>query len=180
MPNVTGNHMTLKEMNERPKLKIQLTTSDKVLEMIGWTSILAIWVLTITSYSTLPATIPTHYNGAGIADGFGGKSSILALPIIASILFIGMTILSKFPHTFNYLTDVTANNALRLYTDATKMIRLLKFVIVMVFGLILLQSIRVVKGEANGLGIWFLPLTLVLIFSPIIYYMIKSFNANNK
>ncbi len=167
-------------MDERPKLKIQLTTSDKVLEMIGWTSMLAIWVLIITSYSTFPAIIPTHYNGAGIADGFGGKGSILALPIIATILFIGMTILSKFPHTFNYPTDVTANNALKLYTNATKMIRILKLVIVVIFALIILQTIRNVKGEVNGLGVWFLPLTLALIFIPIIYFMIKSVRMKNK
>ena len=167
-------------MDERPKLKIQLTTSDKVLEMIGWTSMLAIWVLIITSYSTLPAIIPTHYNGAGIADGFGGKGSILALPIIASILFIGMTILCKFPHTFNYPTDVTANNALKLYTNATKMIRILKLVIAVIFALIILQTIRNVKGEVNGLGVWFLPLTLALIFGPIIYFMIKSVRMKNK
>jgi uncharacterized membrane protein len=167
-------------MDERPKLNINLTSSDKVLEMIGWAAILAIWVLIITSYSTLPATIPTHYNSQGIADGFGEKGSILALPIIATILFIGMTILSKFPHTFNYPTDVTANNALKLYTNATKVIRILKLVIVVIFELIILQTIRNVKGEASGLGVWFLPLTLGSVFSPIIYFMIKSVRMKNK
>ena len=34
-------------MGERPKLKLKLTTFVKKLEILGWTSILAIWVLTI-------------------------------------------------------------------------------------------------------------------------------------
>lgn len=178
MPRTTVQ--TLNDMNERPKLKLELTTSDKALEILGWISMLAIWALTITSYTILPDTIPIHYNGAGQADGFGGKGNILTLPLIATILFIGLTILNKFPHVFNYPTNITTDNALRQYTNATKMIRILKLVFVVVFGLIVLQTIRNVKGETNGLGAWFLPLTLGLIFIPIIYFTIRSFKAKSK
>lgn len=164
-------------MNDRPKIKLELTTIDKAFEIIGWTSILAIWVLTITSYTNLPDTIPIHYNSAGYADGFGGKATILTLPLIATILFIGMTILNKFPHIFNYPTNITADNAFRQYTNATRLIRYLKFTIVIIFGLIELRTIRNVNGQTNGLGIWFFPLTIGLIFIPLTYFVIKSFKT---
>ena len=167
-------------MNERPKIKLKLTTTDKIFEILGWTSILAIWVLTITNYTNLPDTIPIHYNGAGQADGFGGKGNILTLPLIATILFIGLTILNKFPHVFNYPTNITADNALRQYTNATRLIRYLKFIIVVIFGLIALQTIRNVNGQTSGLGAWFLPLTLGLIFFPMTYFMIKSFKTTKQ
>ena len=162
-------------MGERPKLKLELTTFDKTLEILGWTSILAIWVLTITNYTNLPNTIPIHYNGAGQADGFGGKATILTLPIIATVLFIGLTILNKFPHIFNYPTNITQENALRQYTNATRLIRYLKLIIVVIFGLIAFKTIQNASGEADGLGIWFLPLTLGLIFIPLTYFVVKSF-----
>ena len=164
-------------MSERPKLKLELTTFDKTLEILGWTSILAIWVLTISNYSNLPDTIPIHYNGAGQADGFGGKDNILTLPLIATVLFIGLTILNKFPHVFNYPTNITADNALRQYTNATRMIRYLKLIIVVIFGLIAFKTIQNANGQADGLGIWFLPMTLGLIFIPLIYFLVKSFKA---
>ena len=164
-------------MSERPKLKLELTTFDKTLEILGWTSILAIWVLTISNYSNLPDTIPIHYNGAGQADGFGGKGNILTLPLIATVLFIGLTILNKFPHVFNYPTNITADNALRQYTNATRMIRYLKLIIVVIFGLIAFKTIQNANGQADGLGIWFLPMTLGLIFIPLIYFLVKSFKA---
>lgn len=167
-------------MNERPKIKLELTTIDKTFEILGWVSILAIWVLTITSYTNLPDTIPIHYNAAGQADGFGGKTTILTLPLIATILFIGMTILNKFPHIFNYPTNITADNAFRQYTNATRLIRYLKFIIVIIFGLIALQTIRNVNGQTNGLGVWFLPLTLGLIFIPLTYFVIKSFKTTKQ
>jgi len=164
-------------MSERPKLKLELKTFDKTLEILGWTSILVIWVLTTTNYTNLPDTIPVHYNGAGQADGFGGKATILTLPLIATVLFIGLTILNKFPHIFNYPTNITPDNALRQYTNATRLIRYLKFIIVVIFGLIAFKTIQNANGQEDGLGIWFLPVTLGLIFIPMIYYIVKSFKV---
>ncbi|MCA0430300.1 MAG: DUF1648 domain-containing protein [Bacteroidetes bacterium] len=77
-------------MNENPKIKLKLTIIDIVLEIFGWTSILLIWILIFKNYKSLPNVIPTHYNISGNADHFDKKSNILALPIIASILFIGI------------------------------------------------------------------------------------------
>ena len=163
---------------ERPKIKLIPTTVDKLAELLGWIMLLAIWGLTITHYSTLPDTIPTHFNGAGEPDGFGSKASIIGLPFIATLLFIGLTVLNRYPHIFNYPSPVTQNNALRLYTLATRMLRYLKLVLVLVFGGIEFMTIQNATGKAAGLGVWFLPLTLVLIFFPLIYFVIKSIQKN--
>ena len=165
-------------MENRPILKIALTSADKLVETLGWIVLLAIWVLTVTNYPNLPDTIPTHFNASGEADGFGGKATILTLPIVASILFVGLTILNKYPHLFNYPIKMTADQALNQYTNATKLVRYLKFSIVVIFGLIVLQTIRKVNGEADGLGEWFLSLTLGLIFIPMGYFIFKSFQIN--
>ena len=164
-------------MEERPKIKIELTTADKTIEIIGWSLIISVWGLTITNYANLPDTIPIHYNGAGQADGFGGKATILTLPLIATVLFVALTFLNKFPHIFNYPTKITQDNALRQYTNATRLIRYLKLIIVFIFGLIAFKTIQNANGEADGLGVWFLPLTMGLIFIPLIYFVIKSFKT---
>lgn len=161
-------------MEERPKIKLELKGIDKLFELVGWISIIAIWGLTISTYTNLPDTIPTHYNGAGQADGFGGKENILTLPLIATILFVGLTVLNKFPHVFNYPTNITQDNALGQYTNATRLIRYLKLIIVVIFGLIAFKTIQNTNGEADGLGIWFLPVTMGLIFIPLTYFVVKS------
>jgi uncharacterized membrane protein len=158
---------------ERPKLKVQLTTTDKLLELLGWGVLLALWVWTGTSYSNLPDTIPTHFNATGEADGFGRKASIVSLPVVATLLYIGLTLLNRVPHIFNFPTPVTQENALIQYTNATRMIRSLKFILVLVFAGISFQTIK----QADGLGVWFLPVTLGLIFLPLIYFVIKSFQT---
>ena len=161
----------------RPKLKVQLNPTDKVFELLGWGVLLALWVWTGTSYSNLPDTIPTHFNAAGEADGFGRKASIVSLPVVASLLYIGLTLLNRVPHMFNFPTPVTQDNALRQYTNATRMIRFLKLILVLVFAGISYQTIQQASGTGEGLGLWFLPLTLVLIFVPLIYFVIKSFQT---
>ncbi len=166
-------------MAEGPKIKLELTIADKIIELIAWVLLFAIWVLIYTNYANLPETIPTHYNGAGEADGFGGKATILTLPFIASILFIVLTILNKFPHLFNYPTNITHDNAFKLYTNATRLIRYLKLIIVFIFGLIAYKTMQNAKGEADGLGVWFLPLTMGLIFIPLIYFVMNSLKNNN-
>ena len=163
---------------ERPKITLIPTTSDKRVEVLGWLILLALWGLTISHYSSLPDTIPTHFNGAGEADGFGSKASIIGLPVIETLLFFGLTVLNRYPHIFNYPTAITEDNALRLYTLATRMLRYLKLVLVLVFGGIEFMTIQNATGKAAGLGVWFLPLTLVLVFLPLIYFVIKSVQKN--
>jgi uncharacterized membrane protein len=160
---------------ERPKLKIQLTPTDQVLELLGWGVLLALWIWTGTNFSSLPDSIPTHFNAAGEADGFGRKVSIVGLPLIATLLYIGLTLLNRYPHIFNFPTPITQDNALRQYTNATRMIRYLKLILVLVFAGISFQTIQQANGTGEGLGIWFLPLTLVLVFMPLVYFVVKSF-----
>ena len=166
-------------MNKRPKIKLQLKQTDKILEVVGWVSVFGIWALTLTNYSILPEIIPIHFNGVGKADGFGNKTHIFVLPIISTLLFIGLTTLNKHPHIFNYPSQITKENAVDQYTNATRMMRVLKLVIVLLFGLIVFKTIQNVNGHAGGLGTWFLPLTMGMIFIPILYFLIKSLKQKN-
>lgn len=128
-------------MSDRPKLKIELTTFDKILEILGWIFIIALWSITIISYNQLSDIIPTHFNLKGEVDGYGEKWTIFLVASIATILFLAMSYLNKFPHRFNYLTVITKDNALRQYTIATRVIRFLKILMVAIFLLTTYQTI---------------------------------------
>lgn len=155
---------------KRPKLKIVLTKADLFLEVIGWGTLVTMWLLVILNYSNLPDTIPVHYNNEGVIDGYGHKSLIWMLPIVASILFVGMTILSKFPHIFNYMTTITQDNALRQYSITTRMIRYVKFILIIIFGYFAFKTIQIAIGESNELVYYFSPLMCGLIFVLLTYF----------
>jgi uncharacterized membrane protein len=118
---------------EQPKIKIVTTSTDIVIEMLGWGVMGFLWWLTVSNYYSLPDTIPVHFNAAGKVDNTGGKASILILPVIVTALFAGLTIFTRYPHNFNYPVKITAENAYRQYANAIMLIRILKLVIVIVF-----------------------------------------------
>ena len=134
----------------------------------------AVCVYTIVEYTHLPKTIPIHFNSAGVADGLGNKSTILTLPIILVILTILMSLVSKFPHQFNYPNKITPENALRQYKLATNLIRYLKLAIVFIFSQITVSTIWIANGKKTGLGVWFLPLSIGIIFTLIILFVFQS------
>lgn len=120
-------------MEARPKIKLELTPASKILEALGWIAVLLLWILVIVYYTKLPAIVPTHYNDAGQVDGHGNKSSVLILPVIGTCIFVGLTYLNKFPEVFNYAVKITKENTEKQYANATKMIRYLKLMIILLF-----------------------------------------------
>lgn len=160
-------------MKTRPKLNLELSPTDQVLEIIGWFALVALWWLTLMSYAQMPDTIPTHYSLAGEADGYGSKETILTLPLIGTILFVGMTILNRYPHIFNYPTEITAENALKQYTNVTRMIRYLKLTILLVFSLIVFKTFQTATGQADGLGSWFYFALFGLLSIPSAFFVSK-------
>ncbi len=164
---------------ERPKIKIEKDTLDVFIEVIGLAFVIIMVVLPSIQYSSLPDEIPTHFGANGEADNYGDKGMIWLLPIIGVLMFIGMFMLNKYPHIFNYPSKITEENARRQYTNATKLIRILNTVIALVFAYITYSTINVANGKQSGLGTYFLIVFLVLIFVPIIYFIINSFPKKN-
>lgn len=162
-------------MNNRPKIRLELSLVDKVIEIAGSVLLCATWGLVAVCYSGLPDIIPIHYNASGIADGFESKENLLILPVISSVLFIGMTVLNRFPHIFNYPVNITEDNALIHYLNMTRMLRILKLVIVLIFGMLVFKAINQTDDTTNELGRWFVITTILLIFIPLVFYFTKSF-----
>ena len=141
---------------------------DSYVEVSALTILVFMWGLTAFTYSRLPAIIPIHYNSAGEADNYGKRETIILLPVIATIIFIGITQLNKHPYLFNYTVKITAENAPRQYSLATRMLRYLKLSIMIIFTVIVLVTYLYAAGLSNGPGAWFLPFLFGIIFLPMI------------
>lgn len=166
--------------SSRPVIKITLTIFDKALEIAGLIMLLVLWFQVVTSYSALPDTIPTHFNFSGKADNFGPKQMFLVLPILGTLLFSLLTWLNGRPNIYNYATTITNENALAQYTIATKMIRVLKVTVLILFNILLYKKFQTSIGEKNGLGSGVLLYTIVLIIGPVVYFLWKSITSKKK
>ena len=139
--------------------------------------LVVMWGLTLYVFLKLPATIPIHYNGSGNVNAYGDKKTVLILPIIATVTFFGLKQLNKFPHLFNYMTKITEDNAEKQYRIATRILRVLKLLILLVFTAIILFTYLITIGATKGLGVWFVPITTGLFLIPAILSITKALKA---
>jgi len=159
---------------ERPKIKIDLDISDYIIESIGATFLVLMIGWPLYYFNELPEIIPRHFNAAGEPDGYSQKKIIWTLPAIGLVIYIGMFFLNKFPHIFNYLKEITKENAERQYRIATKLIRTINMLIAVSFFYIGFGTIQTALNEQDGLGKFFLPITLVATFGTIGIYMYQA------
>jgi hypothetical protein len=99
---------------------------------------------------------------------------ILLFPILGSVLYLLLTIINFFPHAFNYLKEITEDNALNQYTLATKMIRVLKLSILLIFSTLTVIIHLSATYQIKAMGYWLLPLVLSIILLPIAFFIYKS------
>lgn len=156
------------------------TKTDKIVESACFLMLIAIWGLVIKNYANLPDFIPLHYNFAGKVDRFGGRTTIFALPILTTVLYIGLTLLYLFPKQLKYPLSITLANKQLLFITAMRMIRYLKLIVVLLFGYNLYKTIQYSNGIANGLGVWFLPITIMVMCFPTIYFIFMAMKLSSK
>lgn len=161
-------------MNNNPKLKVKPTQLTKILEILNYFLIIAFWITTTLAYKHLPNEIPTHYNGLGEVDAYGDKISIFFLTLIATLLFIMLTIIAKKPHTFNYSETITSENAEAQYKIAMQFMQLLNLFVLSIFIFIDYKTIQIAWKKSDSLGIWFLPLTIIVSVLIIGFNVLKS------
>lgn len=165
-------------MQERPKIKLTLTRLDKALEICGVILLTVMWIFTVYNYLQSPDIVPIHFKLSGQPDGYGSKMTLLLLPFIATTIYLGLTQLNRFPHIFNYTAKITADNADKQYTVATRLIRILKAAVVLIFAIDSLSVFLITKRLFSGLGPWFFPLTILILAVPIIYTLFQSLSKN--
>jgi uncharacterized membrane protein len=156
--------------SERPKILLSRQVTDRWLDTTSLLILLLTWTYTVVSYFSLPGQIPVHYNFKGIADSYGSRATVFILPAIITIIWAGLGVLNKLPHIFNYAVKITASNAERQYRAATRLIRVLKLVIVC---FCLFVTCKVINA-ASTLEWWFLPAMLVSFLAPVVVYLFHS------
>ena len=161
----------------RPRPVVPVSPVERVLDIAGAMFVLAAILVPLFSYQLLPKTIPSHFGFTGKPDAWGDVHLLFILPAFSLILFLVLTVMSRYPHLYNYPVRITEENAFRQYRLARMFIAVLKTVITAIFAWLEFQTIRVAEGKSGGLGEAFLPLFLVLIFGAVIVYFVKAFRS---
>ena len=154
-------------MEYRPKILVPLTGCDKSIGVLCMVLMFSLWLQVLVFYTSLPQTIPIHFNGKGQVDDYGNKASVFTLPVVATLIYIGMTLLNKRPYILNYGIPVTPANAHLLYAQATRFFRIQKLLVVAIFLAIVVVVLRTSLDQSAMPG----PLLLPVLLAPLLLFM---------
>lgn len=154
---------------ERPILNLPKTQLETILDGLGIVGLVIGLCILFFYFGGLPERIPTHYDGSGQPDGYSSKYMLWFLMGLCLIMAVGMWYLTRIPHKYNYPGRITPENAEANYYQGRLLVRVLNTGIIWTFVYIIWRTMEIVKGQADGLGWWFMPAVLLLTVAIPIY-----------
>jgi len=131
-------------------------------------------------WNSLPGQVPIHFNAEGNADGWGSRFVLLLVPAVSLLLYIGFSIVSRYPHRFNYPVVITEENAQEKYTLSRLLVSWLKLEIILVLSYIEWSMLQTVVGEHRGITIWLLPAFIAVLLGTIGWYLFQMLRSTKK
>jgi hypothetical protein len=95
------------------------------------------------------------------------------------VLYLGITLLARFPSIFNYPVEVTAENRPRLEALALDLIAWTKMEMVCLFAWIQWSTVEVARQGRGGLSPALLPVFLVTLFGTLAWFITAMFRAGH-
>jgi len=141
----------------RPIIRIKPNTIDLLAEFIGLAALLFMIFLPLYHFTALPSELPSHFNFKGEPNSTASRNIIWLLPAIGLVLYSGLSVLSRYPHMFNYPVQITEVNAKKVYTLGIALVRYLKVLIIVVFLYLETMIIHIGLGKASVIGKHSLP-----------------------
>jgi len=156
---------------------LKRTSADLILEALAFLGLLLLIGVAIYYYPKLPDSVPRHFNFSGEPDGWGAKGILLGLPAIGTLIYILMTVLSRYPHIFNYPWPITEANARSQYAISRQMLTVVKLLMVGMFFYMNWSIIGTALGRQHGLGGGFMIFVTPLVPVAVGFYLFKARRA---
>ncbi|MBL7827468.1 MAG: DUF1648 domain-containing protein [Saprospiraceae bacterium] len=163
-------------MDTRPRLQLPASTLERMMDVSALFFAGLSLLLAIAYFPGLPDQIPTHFNASGVADDYGSKFTIFIIPLIGLVMTVGMIVLSRYPHHFNYLTKITPENAEFEYRRARTGIRVVNGLVSLLFLVITWNILNAAKNDGGKLNILFWVVFIAVIVAPPVLF----FGGRNK
>lgn len=81
-----------------------------IFDILNFGLLAFLWWFTIKHYTSLPQTIPTHFDFDGKADQFGSKKYSFLMPAVLTVLYFLFAYVVRTPESSNYPVEITEEN----------------------------------------------------------------------
>lgn len=148
-------------------MKTRLTIVDIIMEVLSFITVVGTTLYLIISWGSLPDTIPMHYNLSGEIDRWGSKGELIFLPVMMWIIYLGITLMQRFPQIWNTGVTVTPENRERVYRTLKYMVESLKLIVVVDFSLLTIFS-----ATGRNLPVWFTFVFLGVLAADLVFWLV--------
>ena len=120
--------------------------------------------------------MPRHCGVSGLPDRWGDKSGLWLLPVISFVLYLALTAVSRYVSRYPQMINVPMGidrgdpGVQKLLLSMTVA---LKMAIVIGFACISWATVKTALGRSNGLPPWLLPVFLILVAAPLVWYLVR-------
>lgn len=164
---------TIDDLEKRPKMGFW----GMVIEILGYASLIWLWVMTYYFQHVGAEAVADDYNFFDNPSEYWASNMTYSIPIIATILFLGITLYNQKPHISEYTVQNQPDKVETLVKINAKLWRWIKFNLILIFILIEYFSFHSGSGFGTGIPKWFVIAFPLLLFAPIIY-MFMEFAKN--
>lgn len=172
--NAEGSVLIRYNCREIPMRKIAETLS-----LAGLVMLLAMTMLALYGRERLPDYIPTHFNAAGQADGWGSPQALLVFPAIGAALYLLTSWAARHPVAFNFPVRVTPRNRPQLEAVALSMIVWIKAEVLCILAGVEWGAIRAARHPEQRLTPLLMPALLAVVFATVIGHVAAIFRTGN-
>ena len=145
------------------------TLWQRILGILAPTVLLGSIVFVLIRWPQLPAQIPIHFNARGEIDGYGGRGTLLIMPIIGLVMDGSLALAARFPKSWNTGVRITLYNRVRVYRILRDMMAETRLGMALLFGgFAIYQSLLPEHFSGNVIG-----LLVLLMLLPIVRYFVR-------
>ena len=142
------------------------TKFGRTMQILSVLCLTASTLFLAAGWNQIPEKVPGHYNFAGEADSMTGKGTLILIPVMNWLMYLGISALEHFPQVWNTGVEITAQNRERVYRVLYHMIVSMKLSVVLIF------SFMTVWHE-NYMPSWFFTAAMLLTFGPMLFFLIQ-------
>lgn len=142
----------------------------KSAELFGLAGLLLLVVQTwsaLWGLHRLPEQVPTHFDAAGTPNAWGSPNGMILLPVVAIGVYLLITIVTRFPASFNYPIRVTPINRARLEQVTLNMLAWIKAELAWLFAVLQWAFVRAAGTGDGSIFPKVVPAFIVVIFGTI-------------
>ncbi len=149
------------------------TRYQRIASILAPALLLGTIVYILLVWRSLPERIPINYNMAGEITGYGGRGTLLVMPIFGLVTDLVIALVGRFPKSWNTGVRVTVLNRVRVYRLARDLLADLRLGMAILFGSLAIYH-SLMPEHYRGI---FVAFTLLLIFVPVLRYFIRVIRA---